>query len=124
MPPEKGGHGAGPWIVLGIGAAAVATGVALLIAGESDISASKNECPNYECANSGDKADATNKQTSGYQLANTGAVVGIAGIALAATGVIWLSVHSPNSQGSARSAPLLQPVVSPTYAGLGFSAAF
>jgi hypothetical protein len=116
-PPETGGHSAVPWIVVGIGGAAIVTGVILLVVGSSDVSTAQGLCGGRSCPNQPD-ADQGN---TGRTLETVGGIaLGVGGAAVVG-GLIW---HFLEPTGPASPAARLAPVVSPGYAGLSFHGNF
>lgn len=121
-PPRSGGHTAGPWIVVGAGAAATIAGVVMLSAGAAMVMDVHNNC-----AGSGDSLSCPNgttgtwqaKDNTGVLLENVGWITGGVGLAAIAGGLIWHFLE-PTGQKSAA----LAPVVGPQYAGLSLSGSF
>lgn len=109
-----GGPGAGPWVLGGLGGAAIATGVIMIAIGAGDVSDATKDCPNHMCATDAEKAVASQKQSNGYALENAGIAVGIVGAAGVLGGVLWGVVGAPHAKESAR----VTPVVSPGYWGI------
>jgi hypothetical protein len=118
-PPRK--SSAGPWVVGGIGAAALVGGVVLYVVGSGDISSALNDCP----TRTGCSTAAASQGNQGRSLKTAGAIVGGVGIGAVAAGLIWLLVEKPTSASSsaslaerALSRPIVQPVLAPGYAGV------
>jgi hypothetical protein len=120
-PPDdnSGGHGVAPWIVVGVGGAAVVAGVVLYAVGNGDVTTASNACPSRtNCPQS--VADQGN---NGRTLETVGVVVGAVGIAGVAGGLIWHFLE-PTSGSSGASNSSLSPVVAPGYAGLSLGGHF
>jgi len=117
-PPPSGGHSIVPWVVVGVGGAALVGGIILLVVGSGKVSESKALCPNNSCPPSVlSTALAENK--SGYTLETVGLIVGGLGVAGVATGLIWHFME-PMSEKKAAFAP----VITPGYAGGAFQYKF
>jgi len=117
---ESRGPGAGPWLVGGLGGAAVAAGVIMIVIGAGDVSDAAKDCPGHMCATDAEKEAASKKQSDGYTLENAGAAVGIVGAAGVIAGVVWGVVGAPHTKENAR----VTPVVSPGYCGIAISNTF
>lgn len=126
-PPERG-HTAGPWVVVGVGGAALVPGIILTIVGQGKYGSATDGCkraPNGDLIpNSCPIADAevTRRQDSGLLLRGFGIGLLAGGVALIAGGLIWHFVEptGPAKEGKIR----LSPVWQPGYAGLDLSGAF
>ena len=84
----QGSQSPAPWILTGVGGAALAAGIVVFVVGASDVSEANKDCPNHQCP-PGLIGAATSKQNDGYTLENAGAVVGGVGAAAALAGIIW-----------------------------------
>ncbi len=108
-------HGAGvaPWILVGVGGAALVTGIVVYAVGAGAISSAQSECGGQR---SNCPTDVANKGNGGRSTETVGGVVGGIGLAAAAAGLIWHFVgsSSPTSGGTA-----IAPVIAPGYVGLG-----
>ena len=125
-PPERG-HTAGPWVVVGVGGAAVIPGIILTIVGQGDYksaSAGCNRDPNGNLIPSGtcDPKTVTPAQDKGLLVRGIGIGILAGGVALIAGGLIWhfLEPTGPVKEGKIR----LSPVWQPGYAGLDLTGAF
>jgi len=117
-PPESGGHSVAPWIVVGIGGAAVVAGVVLYAVGNGDVNSAANACPSrVNCAQS--VADQGN---NGRTLDTVGIIVGAVGLAGVAGGLVWHFLEPTGS--SASTGASLTPAVAPGYAGLNLGGKF
>jgi hypothetical protein len=113
---------AGPWIVGGVGAAALIGGVVLYVVGSGDISNALSVCP----SRTGCPASAADEGNQGRSLKTAGAIVGGVGLGAVAAGLIWLLVDRPaNSPASVAGTeprrltrPVLRPILTPGYAGV------
>jgi tetratricopeptide (TPR) repeat protein len=115
--PESRGPGAGPWLVGGLGGAAVAAGVIMFVIGAGEVSDATKDCPGHTCGTDAEKEAASKKQSDGYTLENSGAAVGIVGAAGVIAGVVWGVVGAPHAKDNAR----VTPVISPGYCGIAIS---
>jgi hypothetical protein len=112
-------HSIAPWIVVGVGGAALVTGAILYGVGGGNVSSAEKDCgPNHNlptCTNS----DASTGN-SGRTLESVGVVAGSVGLAAVAAGLLW-HFFEPTSAGvSAQTGkPLVTPQVAPGYAGVG-----
>jgi tetratricopeptide (TPR) repeat protein len=116
-PPEEG-HSIAPWIVVGVGGAAVVAGVVLYAVGSGDVSTANNACP----TRSGCAQSVADQGNNGRTLETVGVVVGAVGIAGVAGGLIWHFMEPTSSSGSPSTG--LTPVVAPGYAGLNLGGQF
>jgi tetratricopeptide (TPR) repeat protein len=123
-----GGPGIAPWVLVGVGGAALVTGVIVYAVGASAISSAQNDCPSrMNCDTS-----VASKGNGGRSTEVAGSVVGGIGIVAAAAGVVWEIVGSKGSGGSAAAgsaspaAPAhvsLAPAFAPGYVGLNLGGA-
>jgi|HubBroStandDraft_4_1064222.scaffolds.fasta_scaffold174322_2 tetratricopeptide (TPR) repeat protein len=119
-PPSGGGPGVGPWVVVGIGGAAVVGGIVMYAVGAGDVSSASNACG---AARKCTSASAASQGNTGRTLENVGAVVGSVGVAAVALGLVWHFVAKP-SAAPAAATTLVTPVVAPGYGGLALGGAF
>jgi hypothetical protein len=121
-PPESGGHGIAPWIVVGIGGAALVAGVVLYAVGAPQISDAENTCPppSHTCPPTSKGSSAISEGNNGRTLETVGVVMGSVGLAGVAGGLIWhfLEPTGPSSSTA------VSPVVAPGYAGLTLGGKF
>ena len=120
-PPPERHHTAPPWIVAGVGAAALVTGAILFPIGSGKVSDAEAACPNHVCpAGASASIDSGN---SGRTLEMIGGIaMGVGGAALVG-GLIWHFAErtTPRTQ-SAK--PVIVPQVGPGYAGVGLGGQF
>jgi hypothetical protein len=113
-PPEDQPRKAspGPWIVTGIGGAAIIGGVVLYIVGSGDVSSAADACPTRKlCAPS-----VASQGNDGRTLKAVGVVVGGVGIGAVVGGLLW---HYFDKGGApAAAGGYISPVVAPGYAGV------
>jgi tetratricopeptide (TPR) repeat protein len=119
-PPSGGGPGVGPWVVVGIGGAAVVGGIVMYAVGAGDVSSASNACG---AARKCTSASAASQGNTGRTLENVGAVVCSVGVAAVALGLVWHFVAKP-SAAPAAATTLVTPVVAPGYGGLALGGAF
>jgi Tetratricopeptide repeat len=117
--PPPGKSSAGPWVLGGIGGAAIIGAVVLYIVGSSDISSALSVCP----SRSGCPASAASQGNEGRTLKTAGAIVGGVGLGAVAAGVIWFLAEKPAASPATGGAgavrgPFLSPVLAPGYAGV------
>ncbi len=124
-PPESGGHSVAPWIVVGIGGAAVVAGVVLYAVGAPQISDAENTCPppSHTCPPTAKGSSAISEGNNGRTLETVGVVMGSVGLAGVAGGLIWHFLE-PTGSSSPPSGAGVAPVVAPGYAGLTFGGKF
>jgi hypothetical protein len=104
---------AGPWIVMGIGGAAVIAGVVAYVVGSGKVSTAESSCPNRtNCAPS-----VANEGNDGRSFKTAGVVVGGVGIGAIVAGLIWHQVGKP-SPSPASVSGFIRPVLAPGYAGV------
>lgn len=117
-PPPPGGeerhHTAFPWIVVGVGGAALVGGVVLLALGTKKVGDSFATCPNGVCKNPADIAGSMQQNSEGRGLQNAGIVVALVGVAAVGGGLLW---HFLEPTGPAKSA-FIRPDLGPGYAGI------
>jgi tetratricopeptide (TPR) repeat protein len=118
-PAPEGGHSVAPWIVVGVGGAAVVAGVVLFVVGSGDISTAEKTCPVHNNCND---PNAQSTGNSGRTLETVGVVAGSVGVAAVAGGLLWHFME-PTGSSSATGATVA-PVVAPGYAGLGVGGRF
>lgn len=120
-------HSVAPWAVVGVGGAALVTGIVLFAIGENDISSASDLCQraqNGGCLNGTDQL-ASDKQSQGNTLAAVGGVVGGVGVVAIVGGLIWHFTEPTGPAPSASGARIdLRPDARPGYAGLSVGGAF
>jgi tetratricopeptide (TPR) repeat protein len=114
----RSGSGVGPWVLVGVGGAAVVTGVILYGVGASAISSAQSECggQRMNCP-----ASVSNKGNGGRTTEDVGGVVAGVGLAAAAAGIVWKLVGSSGSAASTSAS--IAPVFAPGYVGLNLGGA-
>jgi hypothetical protein len=116
-----GGHSVTPWVVVGIGGAAVIAGGIFVVLGSSKVSTAESHCANRVCTSSQDVSDGN----SGRSMETTGVIIGAVGVAAVAGGLIWHFMEPANKQPTAGSRkPRVTPQVAPGYAGIGVGGSF
>lgn len=118
-PPEttERQHTVVPWIVVGVGGAAVVAGAILLAVGSAKVGDSFALCPNGTCKLPADTAKAQQANNEGRGLQNAGIVVGLVGVAAVGGGLLW---HFLEPTGPAKSAAI-RPELGPGWAGVSGS---
>jgi tetratricopeptide (TPR) repeat protein len=125
-PPPPGGeerhHTALPWIVVGIGAAALVPAVILLAVGTGKVNDSFALCPNATCPPLPNGTQDMAKQALAHQinadgrtLQNAGIIVGIVGVAAIGGGLLW---HFIEPTGPAKTGSSIRPIFGLGYAGV------
>jgi len=121
-PPH--GHTVAPWVVTGIGGAALITGGVLLGVGASKVSTADKNCDpktpgGRDCQNTTEVSTGN----TGRTLEAVGVVTGIVGLAAVAGGLIW---HFAENTGPSQptTGTHLTPAVAPGYAGLAWGGTF
>jgi hypothetical protein len=120
-PPSGGGPGIAPWVVVGIGGAAVVGGVVMYAVGAGDVSSAAAKCPTRTCPTG--LSSAASQGNTGRTLEDVGGVVIGVGVAAVALGLVWHFVAKP-SAAPAAATTLVTPVLAPGYGGLALGGAF
>jgi hypothetical protein len=115
----SGGHSIAPWVVVGIGGAAVVAGAVVYAIGSGDVSSAEASCPNHQCA-PGDTTSVS-KGNDGRTLETAGGVVLGVGAAAAAAGLVW---HFLEPTGPTAPSAFAVPVLGPGYAGISLRSRF
>jgi hypothetical protein len=118
-PTTEGGHSVAPWIVVGVGGAAVVAGVVLFAVGAGDISTAEQKCPVHGNCNDPNSQSTGN---TGRTLETVGVVAGAVGVAAVAGGLLWHFLETPGAPST--TGATVTPVVAPGYAGLGLGGRF
>jgi len=117
--PTPQGHSTAPWVVVGVGGAALATGVALFVVGQGKISHSSTTCNpagGTVCTSPQAQASASDEQSSGNLFSAVGIVTGVVGAGMIAGGLIW---HFKEPTGpAAPTKAAVTPQAGPGYAGM------
>ncbi len=124
--PSGGGHTAAPWIVVGVGGAALIAGGVLVGVGQGEVAHSRQGCASnpdgsLSCPspNTSDGQDRKTLNSRGTTLSNVGLVVGGVGLAAVIGGLVWHFVEHTKPKAAA-----FAPVIGPGYAGLAFGSRF
>jgi tetratricopeptide (TPR) repeat protein len=115
--PEEASHkgSAAPWVVAGIGGAALIGGVVMYVMGSGDISSALSSCP----TRAGCAPEVASQGNTGRSLKTAGAIVGGVGLGAVAAGLIWYFVEKPSSpKAPSGGARFIRPELSPSYAGI------
>jgi tetratricopeptide (TPR) repeat protein len=110
----------GPALTMGIGGAAVATGLVLLIVGVADVSSASSNCKSrMNC-----EPDVANQGNNGRNLETASAYALIPGAVALGAGALWWILQKPAPAAQSGSAGLyVSPVVAPGYAGVSVGSA-
>jgi hypothetical protein len=118
-PPSAGGQSVAPWVVAGVGGAALVAGVVLYAVGAGDVSTAASACPlRTNCP-----GPTASQGNNGRSLESVGVVVGSVGVAAVALGLVWHFVEKP-AAAPPSAGMLVTPVVAPGYGGLALGGAF
>jgi hypothetical protein len=122
--PPPSSHSIVPWVVVGVGGAALITGAILYGVGGGKVSSAENDCPapnhtGLSCTTT----DASNGN-SGRSLETVGVIAGSVGIAAVAGGLLWHFMEPSSSSRQQTGTPFVTPQVAPGYAGLGVTGRF
>jgi hypothetical protein len=118
-PSPEGGHSVAPWIVVGVGGAAVVAGVVLFAVGAGNVSTAEKSCPGHSNCND---PNAISTGNNGRTLETVGVVAGGVGVAAVAGGLLWHFLETPGAPST--TGATVTPVVAPGYAGLGLGGRF
>jgi tetratricopeptide (TPR) repeat protein len=124
--PAKAKHSPLPWVVMGVGGAALIVGTIGALDARKTINEVEAKCPNHQCA--GSDTDSIKKGNDARSKLNGSvAIMGIGGAAVVGGAIWWFldkkSVEQANRQVSLKR-PLITPFVAPQLAGLSVSGAF
>jgi hypothetical protein len=125
-PPPSGGPGVAPWIVVGVGGAAVIGGAVLWITSNSTVSKKSDEFEAGNCASSDKPKNvaACNAISSDGKSAQNTRTVGIivtgVGVAAVGAGLAWYFLGGSSEKKSAK----ITVTPGPTFAGIGLAGRF
>jgi hypothetical protein len=122
--PPPAGHTLPPWIVVGVGGAALITGGVLYLVGSGNVSSAENNCPAPSHTGPNCTAPEASSGNSGRTLESVGVVAGSVGLAAVAGGLIWHFMEPASSSTTQMGKPLVVPQVGPGYAGVGVGGRF
>jgi len=137
-PAEKAHRSPWPWVLAGVGGAAVIVGTIGVIDNQKKLNDVAAKCPNRQCPavltpNPNDAKDATEPDTATINKGNVARkafdrsvfIMGVGGAAIAG-GVVWwfLDKKSVDKANQTAKRPLVVPFVAPQLAGLSVSGAF
>jgi tetratricopeptide (TPR) repeat protein len=126
--PEKAKHSPFPWIVMGVGGAAIIVGTIGAVDAKKKIDEVEAKCPNHQCVGS-DTESITKGNDARSKLNGSVAIIAIGGAAVAGGAIWWFidkkAVERANrNNGTALKRPMITPFVAPQLAGLSVSGAF
>jgi hypothetical protein len=120
-----GGHTLPPWILVGVGGAALITGGVLYLVGSGNVSSAETNCPAPSHTGPNCSSSDASSGNSGRTLESVGVVAGSVGLAAVAGGLIWHFVEPTSSSTATQTGrPLVVPQVGPGYAGVGVGGRF
>ena len=113
-----------PWVVVGVGGAALVAGVVLYAVGGPQISDAEKTCgtQHNNCPPGAAGANAISEGNNGRTLETVGVIVGAVGVAGVAGGLLWHFLEPTSPSGAASTT--LSPVVAPGYAGVAVGGHF
>jgi tetratricopeptide (TPR) repeat protein len=122
-PPDLQGHGAGPWVVTGIGGVGVLAGVVFYVLGAGDVSSAERNCPAPARVCTGPTAAAAaasqDQGNKGRGLENVGGPLIGVGAAAVAAGLLWHFLEKPSAdRGAPPAGASVSPVAAQGYAGV------
>jgi tetratricopeptide (TPR) repeat protein len=124
--PAKAKHSPLPWVVMGVGGAALIIGTIGALDAKKTIDEVETKCPNHQCVGS-DTESIKKGNDARSKLNGSVAIMGIGGAAVVGGAIWWFldkkSVEQANRQASLKR-PLITPFVAPQLAGLSVSGAF
>jgi hypothetical protein len=134
-PPEDEGEGAegkhsvAPWVVVGVGGAAVVAGAIMIGVGVSEQASSRAGCTQntqgqYVCGPGIDPAQRQSQNQTGAATATAGVVIGIVGVAAVGGGLLWHFLEPTGAETTKSGRPRLVPQLAPGYAGFGLEGRF
>lgn len=110
-------HSAAPWVLVGLGGAALVAGGVVYGIGASDVASASNACPTRSHCT----GDAASQGNTGRTLDVVGGALLGGGAAVLAAGLIW---HFVEGGGSGRAGVQVAPVVMAGYRGVGVTGSF
>jgi len=115
VPPPPESRSPLPWVLVGVGGAALVGGGVVWLIGHGNVSSAEEQCGNsrHNCT-----PEVTASGNNGRTTETIGGIVAGAGVVVAGAGVLWYVL---GNSGPARTA--VSPVVTPGYAGLAVSGA-
>jgi tetratricopeptide (TPR) repeat protein len=121
-PHDTEGHTVLPWVVVGVGSAALVAGVVLFAVGAGDISSALSACKGQRspCPSQ----SAVDQGNSGRTLEQVGGPLIGTGAGLAVVGLVWHFLEKPADNAAAATALEFTPAVGPTYEGVALRARF
>jgi hypothetical protein len=131
-PNDERGHSVAPWVIVGVGGAAVIAGVVLYGVGSGKVSnaegvcgSSHTDCPTdpvtHQITPAGQSA--ISDGNNGRTLETVGVVVGAVGLGGVAAGLLWHFLE-PTSTSTGGTGTVVSPAVAPGYAGLSVGGQF
>jgi hypothetical protein len=112
------GHSAAPWVVAGLGAAALAGGLIVVGVGVSDVSNAENVCMDHAHCGSSSAADQGNLGRTLQPIGFAAAGIGVAAIA---AGLVW---HFTERAPRPATGLLIHPALAPGFAGASIGSTF
>jgi hypothetical protein len=123
--PDERGHTVAPWILTGVGAAAVIAGGSVWLVGSKDVSDAKNVCgSNGNCPKTAAGSSAASTGTTGNTLETAGGVTFIVGLGAIAGGLLWHFLEPTGPINRDATKATFTPVVGPGYSGASVVGSF
>jgi len=117
--PEARHHGVGPWVVTGIGGAAILTGGIVWIVGQQKYSSAVSQCGGNTCPPGSSAIDQGN---TGHTLMQVGGGVFLGGLGLVGAGLLWHFLEPTG--GPTETKAMIGPDVGPGYSGVSLAGRF
>lgn len=114
-PPPERGHTALPWVIVGVGGAAIVGGIVMVGVGASKVSDSLSQCPMTICPKGVDPKPVMALNNDGHTLENVSIVLFAVGGAAVAGGLLW---HFLEPTGPAKTTTGARPEIGPGWVGL------
>jgi tetratricopeptide (TPR) repeat protein len=121
-PAEQARRSPWPWVVMGVGGAAVIVGTIGAVDNKKKIDAVETKCPMHQCVG-GDTESINQGNTARTALNRSVLIMSVGGVAVVG-GVIWWFFDKKSVDKANQTATRVLPLVAPQLAGLSVSGAF